>query len=179
MRVQASQTYPWYLKPFFWMQQRKYKQVLTSSLVWAKIPRSFFALSLFNSVLERKSSPLDPILRSLIQVRVSQINGCAFCVDMNSFFLLERKGGLEKLEAIKDWKASTLFTEKEKIAFNYAEAMTISGTEVTDEIYDQLSAHYSEEEIVELTTLIAFQNMTSKFNAALDIPAQGFCEIRK
>ena len=62
-------------------------------------------------------------------------------------------------------------------ALAYAEAMTFSNREVDDALFDRLRRHYDEDTLVELTGLIAFQNASSKFNAPLDLPAQGFCRI--
>jgi alkylhydroperoxidase family enzyme len=61
------------------------------------------------------------------------------------------------------------------VALEYAEAMTETSRKVTDELFDRLHAAFDDDAIVELTGLIAFQNLSSKFNSALDVPAQGFC----
>ncbi|MCK5717417.1 MAG: carboxymuconolactone decarboxylase family protein [Thiomargarita sp.] len=169
--------YPWYLRPLFWAQKKKYKHVLKSALLWARVPRLFGAIAIFYGGLDRKTSPLDPVLRSLITVRVSQINWCHFCVDLNSSILLERAGSMDKASAVEDWKTSALFDDKEKIALEYAEVITYSDQQVSDELMTRLHDFFDDDTIVELTGLIAFQNMSSKFNSALDVPAQGFCQI--
>ena len=64
-----------------------------------------------------------------------------------------------------------------RAALEYAETVTITGASVSDALMAQLSKHFDEEGIVELTALVAFQNLSSKFNSALDVPAQGFCEL--
>jgi AhpD family alkylhydroperoxidase len=91
-------SYPWYLRPFFWNQKRKYGQVLKPALIWARVPRLFAAIAILYGVLDRKSSPINPVLRSLITVRVSQINGCRFCIDINSAVLAKRTGSMKKVE---------------------------------------------------------------------------------
>jgi alkylhydroperoxidase family enzyme len=70
--------YPWYLRPFFWNQKRKYGQVLTPGLLWGRVPKLFMAVATLYGVLDRRSSPLDRVLRSLVTVRVSQMNWCRF-----------------------------------------------------------------------------------------------------
>jgi uncharacterized peroxidase-related enzyme len=127
--------------------------------------------------LERKRSPLSPVLRSLVIVRVSQINWCRFCVDINSAMLAQRAGSLAKVEAVSTWHSSDIFDEREKLALEYAEAMTCSDHRVTDELMQRLKESFDADAIVELTGVIAFQNMSSKFNAALDVPSQGFCQL--
>ncbi len=169
--------YPWYLGPFFWNQKRKYGQVLKPGLLWGRVPKLFVAVALLYGVLDRRRSPLDPVLRSLITVRVSQINGCRFCVDINSATLAQRAGSQAKVEALDAWPDSPLFDERERAALQYAEAMTDSSRRVTDPMVDRLRRFFDDDAIIELTGLIAFQNLSSKFNSALDVPAQGFCRL--
>lgn len=169
--------YPWYLRPFFWKQRRKYGQILTPGLLWGRVPKLFVAVATLYGVLDRRSSPLDPVLRSLLTVRVSQMNWCSFCVDINSATLASRAGSTAKIEDLEAWRNSELFDAKERAALEYAEAMTDSSQRVTDELVERLRSFFDEDAIVELTGLIAFQNLSSKFNSALDVPAQGFCRL--
>jgi len=169
--------YPWYLAPFFWNQKRKYGQVLMPGLLWGRVPKLFIAVAILYGVLDRRRSPLDPVLRSLVTVRVSQLNGCRFCVDINSATLARRAGSQAKVDALDAWRDSDIFEAKEKAALDYAEAMTDSTRRVSDAIVERLREFFDEDTIVELTGLIAFQNLSSKFNSALDVPAQGFCRL--
>jgi len=169
--------YPWFLRPLFWLQRRRYGAVLDTALLWARSPKLLFALSLLYGMLDRKSSPLDPGLRALVQVRVSQLNSCRFCTDINAATLLERGVPVTKLEALPVFHESALFDERERLVLIYTEAMTLSDRQVDDELVGQLKRHFDEDAIVELTALIAFQNMSSKFNTALDVPPQGFCTV--
>jgi AhpD family alkylhydroperoxidase len=168
---------PWYLRPFFWNQRRRYGQVLDTALLWARSPKLFIGVALLYGAMDRRSSPLEPALRSLLTVRVSQINHCRFCVDINSATLLQRGVSDDKLFALEDWRGSNLFEERERAALEYAEAITLSDLEVDDALMARLRAHFDEDAIIELTALIAFQNMSSKFNAALDVPPQGICRL--
>ena len=68
--------YPWYVRLIFRLQRRNYGRELEPARLWGRTPRVFLAMSAMYGALDRKSSPLPPALRSLIQVRVSQINGC-------------------------------------------------------------------------------------------------------
>jgi len=92
--------------------------------------------------------------------------------------VLQQEGQEAKLDDVHDFETSNAFTEQEKAAMAYAEAMTFSDRNVTDEMVDRLRPHFDDDAIVELTALIAFQNASSKFNAALDLPAQGLCKMR-
>ncbi|WP_422450129.1 MULTISPECIES: carboxymuconolactone decarboxylase family protein [unclassified Endozoicomonas] len=172
-------SYPWWLMPFFWSQKRRYGKVLKPGLLWARVPRLFAAVATLYGVLDRKKSPLSPELRSLVTVRVSQVNWCSFCVDINAMTLAKRAGSMDKVEALDNWQDSDLFNAQERIALEYTEAITYSDQQVTPELMKQLKEHFNNDAVIELTGLIAFQNMSSKFNAALDVPAEGFCKIPK
>ena len=109
-------------------------------------------------------------------VRVSQINWCAFCVDLNSATAIERHISAAKLEALSDFENSPLFSERERAALAYADLMTYSDREVDAGSMSRLKAQFHDNAIIELTALIGFQNLSSKFNAALDVAPQGFCQ---
>ena len=168
-------SYTWNLRLFFWKQRRTYGRVLDPSLLWGRSPWVFTGLALLYGALDRRSSPISPVLRSLVTVRVSQINHCAFCVDVNSATLRRRGVSPEKIAELPTWRASDGFAADERLALEYAEAMTLN--RVDDELRERIKRHWSDDAIVELTGLIAFQNLSSKFNAALDVPAQGFCTV--
>lgn len=165
----------WYLRPFFWLQRKRYGAPLVPALVWARVPALYIALAGFYAALDRRHSPLDPLMRSLVQTRISQINQCAFCVDLNAAAAAERGGATAKVLAVGDGRSSELFNARERLALEYAEVITQTGQRVSDDLIARLREHFDEPALIELTALIAFQNLSSKFNAALDIPSQGFC----
>lgn len=175
--AKPTSAYPWWIRLFFWKQRRTYGKVLDPGLLWARSPRLFASVALLYGALDRRSSPLPPALRSLITVRVSQINHCAFCIDINSATLEKRGVPAEKIEQLARWRESTLFSDEERLALEYAEAMTITRPGVSDELRRRLKQMWDGDAVVELTGLIAFQNLSSKFNAALDVPPQGFCTL--
>jgi AhpD family alkylhydroperoxidase len=167
--------FPWYVRLIFRLQRRRYGRELEPARLWGRLPRAFLAMSAMYGVLDRKSSPIEPALRSLVQVRVSQINGCGFCVDINSASGLKRGVDANKLEDLARFADSAAFSGREKAALRYAEAMTDSNRRADAALFQALREHFDDDAIVELTALVAFQNMSSKFNAALGVPAQGFC----
>jgi alkylhydroperoxidase family enzyme len=89
------------------------------------------------------------------------------------------EGGMEKLAEVTTWRDSTLFSEAERLALEYAERITYTDRKVDDALVADLKKHYSEAQIVELTAAIAMENFRSKFNPALGIEAQGFCMVPK
>ena len=179
MRIQPKSpgSYPWYLKPFFWSQKRRYGEVLLPGLLWGRVPRLFMTVAMLYGALDARRSLLDPVLRSLLTVRVSQLNWCRFCVDINSATLARRAGSMAKVEALAEWRTSSLYSAAERAALAYTEAMTITGQGVSDALMAELRQHSSDDALIELTALIAFQNLSSKFNSALDVPPQGFCQL--
>lgn len=78
----------------------------------------------------------------------------------------------DKVAALADYAASPLYSERERTALEYADAMTITGRDVDDDLFERVRGHFSELEIVELTAILAFENSSSKFNRALRVPSQ-------
>jgi len=171
----SNHAYSWYVRLIFALQRRKYGAELESARLWGRMPLAFLVLTLFYRVLDRAGSPIEPALRSLVQVRISQINWCAFCVDLNGAVALERAVAPEKLAALEHHETSPLYSERERAALAFAEALTAPARRVDDACFARLRAHFGEQAVLELAALGAFQNLSSKFNAALGVPAQGFC----
>ena len=101
-------------------------------------------------------------------------------MDINSARAAETtEGGLEKLSELLNWRDSKLFSEPERVALEYAEAITYTDRQVDDALFAKVKQHFTEPQIVELTAAIAFENFRSKFNPPLGIEAQGFCMVPK
>jgi AhpD family alkylhydroperoxidase len=177
VKAKPISAYPWYVRLFFFKQKKTYGKVLEPGMLWARSPKVFVGLALLYGALNRKSSPLSPALRSLVTVRVSQINHCDFCIDINATTLMKRGVSKEKTEALSDWRTSDAFDDMERVALQYTEAITLSDREVDEKLMAEVKRYFDDDAVVELTGMIAFQNMSSKFNSALDIPSQGFCKI--
>ena len=84
----------------------------------------------------------------------------------------------EKLDAVLNWESSGLFDERERVALAYADAMTFTDREVDDDLFAIVCRHFTDDEIVELTMVIAWENSSSTFNRALRIPSQGLWKRR-
>ena len=83
----------------------------------------------------------------------------------------------EKITALEDFEHSALFTDAEKAALRFAEAMCERSVNVSDAVFEELRLHFDEKAIVELTAMIALENMRARFNRALQIPSDGLCEL--
>ena len=99
-------------------------------------------------------------------------------MDINASRGMHEGASEDKVRAIDQAATSPLFDEVERAAIAYAEAMTITGQRVSDELFARIRKHFSEAQIVELTAGVALENFRSKFNVALGIEAQGFCVLR-
>ncbi|CAM7819650.1 MULTISPECIES: carboxymuconolactone decarboxylase family protein [Enterobacter] len=177
--VAPLKSLPASLKPIAAMQKKHFGAVLNPTRWWGRMPRLFWLVALFVGFLERRRARLAPALRSLLMTRVSQLCHCAFCIDANSLRLAERCGALDKVQAVADWRNSALFTDQERAALAYAEAVTATPPRTDEAIRTALKRHFTDDAIAEMTALIAFQNLSARFNAALDIPAQGLCATLK
>jgi len=78
----------------------------------------------------------------------------------------------EKLASLAEYPTSPLFDERERTALAYADAITRTGEDVADELFARLRSHFDEDQIVELTAVVAWENASSKFNHALGVPSQ-------
>ena len=177
-RIQGKplKEYPWYLRLFFFLQKKKYGMPLEPTLVWGRQPKLFLVFLKFFRILERKSSPLSPKLRAAVMVSISQINECAFCVDINGNALIERSKNPKILDELAHFRESSAFSDEEKCALEYAEVVTKTDERVSDELFGRLQSYFTDDAIVELTGLIGFQNLSSKFNSAFGIAAYGFAK---
>jgi AhpD family alkylhydroperoxidase len=105
-------------------------------------------------------SGLSPVLVDLVYLRVSQINNCAYCLDMHTRDLLKKGQKVEKLALLQAWdEAGTLFDERERAALAWAETVTrVAETGVPDDAYEAARKVFDEREIVDLTIAIALMN---------------------
>ncbi|MCA1669511.1 MAG: hypothetical protein LC793_19415 [Thermomicrobia bacterium] len=84
----------------------------------------------------------------------------------------------EKILALPDYATSPHYEEPERLALEYADAMTVTGHDVSDDLFTRLRTFYDDDAIVELTAIIAWENSSSKFNRALRVPSQGLWKRR-
>ena len=102
---------------------------------------------------------IDPKLRALVELRASQINGCAYCVDLHSVQARSHGETQQRLDCLPVWWECDFFDDSEQAAFRWAEALTdIAHSHAPDELYQALTAHFSEQQIVDLTLIVATIN---------------------
>lgn len=107
----------------------------------------------------RKQSRLEPALVELVKIRASQINGCAFCIDMHTKDARIAGETEQRLYALSAWQETPFFTERERAALAWTEAVTmVSEGHVPDELFDQAKGIFTDEELVNLTLAIVTIN---------------------
>ncbi len=128
-----------------------------------RLPYSQLSPEAYKGLLATKKalagSSLGLPLIELVNLRISQINGCAFCLEMHAKAL--RDGGTPevKLDSLAGWRISAQFSEAERAALAWAESLTdIARTHVPDEVFEPLKAHFSDAQISDLTFAISLMN---------------------
>ncbi|MEV3870162.1 carboxymuconolactone decarboxylase family protein [Streptomyces sp. NPDC049906] len=121
-----------------------------------------------------KWNRLDPTLKALAEMGSATVIGCSWCVDFGYWESSRRGVPAAKLRAVPSWRTSEVFTAVERDVLEYAEAMTATPPAVTDELADRLRDGLGEAAFVELTAVVALENLRSRTNAALGLSSQGF-----
>lgn len=112
-------------------------------------------------------SQIEKSLLDLVYFRVSQINGCAYCLDMHSKDLRAKGETEQRLYLLSAWREAPFYTDRERAALAWAEAATkISSADVPDDVYQQAKAQFSEEELIELTMAVIGINSYNRINVS-------------
>ena len=119
-----------------------------------------------------RNSGLEPALRELVKTRASQINGCAYCIDMHTKDARAQGETEQRLYALNAWRETPFYTDRERAALEWTERLTlIAGKDVPDELYARVKEHFSEEEIVYLTLAIVQINGWNRLAISFRAPA--------
>ena len=124
-----------------------------------------------------KWDALDPTLKSLAEMAAASTIGCSWCLDFGYYLAHNDDLDLDKISQVQVWRTSDAFDETERQVLEYAEAMSTTPLTVTDEMVAGLLATLGTEAIVELTQMIAVENMRSRFNSAAGLQSQGYSDV--
>jgi AhpD family alkylhydroperoxidase len=114
---------------------------------------------------------LEPSLVELVKLRVSQINGCAFCLDMHTKELRAAEETEQRLYLLSAWREAPMYTDREKAALAWGEALTrLPEGGVPDEVFERVRAHFSEAQLVDLTLAIVAINGWNRLNIGFQTP---------
>jgi len=133
-----------------------------------------WASGLHELAVERAVGRLDPALRDIVVHRVATVVGCSWCVDFGTMLALRTGLSVQRHRELARYRESDRFTPDEKLALEYADAMTAQPMTVADELVDRLRARFGPAGLVELTYLVALENMRARTNHALGLTAQGY-----
>ena len=162
------------------LSRRWYGTVLDPVAAMAHNAPVGLAYGLFERRVQRWRT-LDRGLKDLAVMAAAATIGCSWCMDFGYWeSVMLHHVPAEKIRVVPHWRGSGVFTELERLVLEYAEAMTQTPPGVTDEMTERLSRHLSQAQLVELTAIVAVENLRSRINAALGLTAQGFkyrCEI--
>ncbi|MGE5222370.1 MAG: carboxymuconolactone decarboxylase family protein [Omnitrophica WOR_2 bacterium] len=118
----------------------------------------------------------DVRLKNLAELKAATLTNCEYCIDLGS--QIARRSGLsdEQLLALPRYQESELFNDLEKLVLDYAVGMSRTPVDVPDELFAEMKKHFDDDQLVELTNVIALENMRGRFNLALGVGSAGFSE---
>lgn len=154
---------------------RKTKRMIEPLEMYAHVPGLLKGVA----AVEQATAKLHRIplrLRALAELKAATLVQCEYCIDLGS--QISRGWGLtdEELLALPRYRTNSLFSDLDKLVLDYAVGMSRTPVEVSDELFEALRARFDEAQLVELTHVIALENMRGRFNLALGVGAAGFSE---
>jgi len=120
---------------------------------------------------------LDPTLKSYAQLASAGVIGCSWCLDFGYFLAHDEGLDLARVSEVPRWRDSEVFTPLEREVLEYAEAMSVTPPLVTDDMVARLVEQLGAEAVVELTQVVALENMRSRFNSAAGLQSQGYSDV--
>ncbi len=153
--------------------RRELGEVPEPLAVTAHHPRLLAGVCAFEFATQR-ARRVPERLKLLGEMKAAVMVGCEWCIDIGAF-LADRRGiPAEQIREILDHRSSDAFDDLERLVLDYAEGMTRTPVEVSDELVERLREHLDPGQLVELTSVIALENYRARFNWALGIGTQGF-----
>ena len=154
---------------------RRTERMIEPLEVYAHRPRLLIGYGMMEDATA-KLHQVDERLKTLAELKAATLTSCEYCIDIGS--QIARRAGIseDQLLALPRYRDSDLFSAEEKLVIDYAVGMSSTPVSVPDELFDELRACFDEAQIVELTNIIALENMRGRFNLALDIGSAGFRE---
>ncbi|MGG7571881.1 carboxymuconolactone decarboxylase family protein [Streptomyces sirii] len=159
-----------------WYSRRAYGKVMEPALAMGHHPRILRSYFSFENKVARWKA-LDPALKHLAELVSAAAIGCSWCVDFG-YWQADRLGlPLTKISKVPAWRDhQESFTELERLVMEYTEAMTATPPTVTDELAESLRGRLGEAAFVELTMMVAVENLRSRVNSAMGLHSQGFSD---
>ncbi|MEU4289475.1 carboxymuconolactone decarboxylase family protein [Kribbella sp. NPDC026596] len=179
-RIGLDHERTWFVRLAEWGSRRKYGKVPDPGKVALHNRRVLVSTLLLEGSAARWKA-LAPELKALAVMVTSARIGCSWCMDFGYWEFHHQGVDPVKLRDVPGWRDSDVYTDLERAVMDYAEAMTATPPEVTDEQVERLRKDLTDEQLVELTAMVSLENYRSRVNAALGLTSQGFkeyCELR-
>ena len=162
-----------------WYARREYGDVPDNGLALLHRRPALWAVLGFERKVARWDR-LDADLKTLAVMASASLIGCSWCMDFGYYAAHSQGLRVDKLRDVQRWRESDVFDDRERRVMEYAEAMSATPPQVTDEMADALREDLGVDAFVELTMMVAVENERSRFNSALGLTSQGFsdrCEL--
>ncbi len=143
------------------------RSITPSQVIYNRVPAAW-RIALAIQLFERFGAKLPHDLMLLVTTHVAMLNGCAFCADIKRAVAVREKLGMERFDALIDWRSHSGWTARERAALSYVEEATLT-KHVTDETFAELRRHFDEREIAELTLANAIENFYNLLNLPLEV----------
>lgn len=162
---------------YYFMRKQFGKVLSPVSVHSARLPTAFGMFYGKVSKLDKKMQ-LPHETGVLIRQRVAQINICAFCMDASRFYAIKASLNEAKFDALENYRTSSLFSEAERAALDYASELTQT-KQVSPQTFSRLETHFSEREICEIVWLVASEHLYNLTNLGLNIHSDLLCDLSK
>lgn len=165
------------LKIVYFFLRRQFGKVSTPIAVFsARMPRAFLTFYAKIARLDKKLV-LPERTAVIVRLRVSGLNGCLFCTDLQRWYVTTKlPEDVARLDALAEYQASPLFSDAERAALDYVSEL-VNTRHVVPETFARLTRHYSEREICDIVWLVASEHVYNVTNHALNIGSDGYCEL--
>lgn len=164
----------WLTRAMYRYAKRRFGEVPEPFTIVAHHPRLLVANAVHETLLGSASRTLPASVRDLAVFQTARTVGCSWCVDFGSMLARLEGMDIQRLKAIDEYATSPLYSDDERAAIRYAEAMTTDPHSITDEQVDDLRARFGDAGVIELTYQIGVENMRARMYSALGITEQGF-----
>jgi alkylhydroperoxidase family enzyme len=157
------------------LSRRRLKRDVDPVAVYAHAPGLLIGYGMFEQATGRQSH-VEERLKALAETKAAAVVSCEFCCDIASSIAREAGVTEAQLLALPRYRESGEFSDLERLVLDYATAMSRTPTTVTDELFAQMREHFDERQLVEMTNVIALENMRARFNSAFDMTVAGFSD---
>jgi 4-carboxymuconolactone decarboxylase len=163
------------VKLLYRLSRRQIGRMVDPVGVYAHAPAVLIGYGMFERATG-KQHHVEERLKALAELKAAAVVSCEFCVDIGSS--LGREAGISEAQMLElpRYRDSDSFDDLEKLVLDYATAMSRTPATVSDELFDALREHFDERQLVELTNVIALENMRARFNSAFEMTPAGFSE---